>query len=289
MSLFSTSGISCEEHRSERQLLHAFVESRKRHTITHQDRQLLRPGARQYLGSVNRFARVRWGQAVCREFEEFFGLDDHHPFPNQPLFFVTLTHVACCTSHDAAFVDIPRFKNQLRKGLVGLSFVGMIEPGLYVNVAPGAKLSIKRVVSWHLHAVCWGENRSQMRERFRRLNQDGVYRSLLDSQLGAHQKQIPTKFLANGKRGFLADKLRYMVKSPQKAYRIYRTEQVTSDGEIRGCVRQRKSDLRAGDRITLFHLLKGLYLDQLAMAGGDGAAMLRRIKRAAVRPGPFGY
>jgi hypothetical protein len=66
-------------------------------------------------------------------------------------------------------------------------FAGMIEPALYVNVAPGTKLSIKRAVSWHLHAICWGGNRSQMRERFRRLNQDGIYRSLLDSQLGAHQ------------------------------------------------------------------------------------------------------
>jgi hypothetical protein len=71
--------------------------------------------------------------------------------------------------------------------------------------------------------------------------------------------------LANGKRTFLADKLRYMLNSPQKAYRIYKTEQVTSDGEILSCFRQRKSDLRAGDRITLFHLMKGLYLDQLAV------------------------
>jgi hypothetical protein len=170
MSLFSTFGISSQEHRSHGQLLHAFQESKRQHSITHQDRQLLRPGVRRHLGSVNRFARSRWGQAVYREFEDFFGLDDHHPFPHRPLFFVTLTYVCCCTSHDAAFVehdaafvDIPRFKNQLRKGLVGLSFVGMIEPALYVNVAPGTKLSIKRAVSWHVHAVCWGGNRSQMR------------------------------------------------------------------------------------------------------------------------------
>jgi hypothetical protein len=141
----------------------------------------------------------------------------------------------------------------------------MIEPGLYVNVAPGTKLSIKRAVSWHLHAVCWGEDRSQMSKRFRRLNRDGIYRSLLDSQLGAHQKQIPDAYLANGQRMFLADKLRYMLKSPQKAYRIFKTEQVTSDGEIVPCFRQRKSDLRDGDRITLFHLLKNLYLDELAV------------------------
>jgi hypothetical protein len=119
MSLFSTSGISSQERRSEGQLRHAFQGSRKRHSITLLDRQLLHSGVRRYLGSVNRFARIRWGEAVCREFEECFGLDDHHPFPDQPLFFVTLTHVACCTAHDAAFVDIPRFKTQLRKGWMG--------------------------------------------------------------------------------------------------------------------------------------------------------------------------
>jgi hypothetical protein len=289
MSLFSSSGISPQEHRSEGQLLHAFQESRRRSSISHRDRHLLRLGARQHLGSVNRFARIRWGQAVCQEFQEFFGLDDHHPFPHQPLFFVTLTHLSCCTSHDENFVDIPRFKNQLRKGMAGLSYLGMIEPALYVNVAPGTQLSMKRAVSWHLHAVCWGETRTQMRDRFRRLNKDGIYRSLLDSQLGAHQKKIPNSYLASGQRTFLADKLRYMLKSPQKAYRIYKTEQVTSDGKVVPCFRQRKSDLRAGDRITLFHLLKSLYLDELAMGGGDGVDMLRRIKRAAVRLGPSGY
>jgi hypothetical protein len=127
-----------------------------------------------------------------------------------------------------------------------------------------------------------------MRKRFRRLSRDGIYRSLLDSQLGAHQKQIPDSYLGNGNRTFLADKLRYMLKSPQKAYRIFKTEQVSSDGKVVPCFRQRKSDLRDGDRITLFQLLKNLYLDELAMAGGDGVDMLRRIKRAASRVGPSG-
>ena len=41
MSLFSTSGISSQEHRSHGQLVHAFQESWKRSSITQQDRQLL--------------------------------------------------------------------------------------------------------------------------------------------------------------------------------------------------------------------------------------------------------
>jgi hypothetical protein len=238
---------------------------------------------------VNRFARLLWSKAVCGEFQDFFGLDHGNHFPRQQVFFVTLTHDACCTPHDEIFVDIETFKRRLRPGLAGLSYIGMVEPALYVNVAPGTRWTSKKAVSWHLHAISWGENRQQMKDRFRRLNEDGVYRSIMDGQLGAHQKQIPPRFLDNGNRTFLADKLRYMLKSPRKAYRIYKTERVTSDGEVVRCFRQKKSVLRKGDQITLFHLMKDLYLDELAVGGGEGTDVLRRVKQAALRVGPSGH
>jgi hypothetical protein len=102
------------------------------------------------------------------------------------------------------------------------------------------------------------------------------------------RSDFPNAYLDDGKRTFLADKLRYMLKSPRKAYRIYQTERVTSDGEVVPCFRQRKSELRKGDHITLFHLMKPLHLDELAVGGADGAGMLRRIKKEAVRVGPSG-
>jgi hypothetical protein len=83
------------------------------------------------------------------------------------------------------------------------------------------------------------------------MNRDGVYRAILHSQLGAHQRQIPDAYLfKHPERTFLADKLRYVLKSPMKAYRIYKTERVTSDGECVPCLRQKKSELRKGDRIV---------------------------------------
>jgi hypothetical protein len=123
-----------------------------------------------------------------------------------------------------------------------------------------------------------------MKKRFYWLNKDGWYVSILHSQRGADQKEIPDSRLPNNRdRTFLADKLRYLLKSPQKAYRIYRTERVTSDGELVPCFRQRKSELREGDWITLFYLMKGLHLFELAAAGGEGTDIMRRIKRRAVR------
>jgi hypothetical protein len=183
-------------------------------------------------------------------------------------------------SSAASFIDIHRFKQTLRKGLRGLSYIGMIEPALYVNIAPGTRWSGKRAVSWHVHAICWGENRKQMRKRFARLNKQGVDRSVMPGQRGAHQKEIPRKFLTNSDRTFFADKIRYMLKSPCKAYRIYHAKNASGAGEAIS-FRQVKSDLRPGDHVDLFHLLKNFYLDQLAVGGGEGTDLLKRIKRAA--------
>jgi hypothetical protein len=214
----------------------------------------------------------------------FFDLDNQKTFPDQPLFFITLTDISCTTDHDAPWVDIYKFKRKLQAGLRRLSYVGMVEPGLYVNVCPGTRWSNKKAVSWHLHAICWGENRREMKKRFRWLNRDGWYLSILASQRGADQKEILDARLPNNcDRTFLADKLRYLLKSPKNAYRIYKTERMTCDGEVVPCLRQKKSKLRKGDRITLFYLMKGLHFPELAAAGGEGTDMMRRIKRAAVR------
>jgi hypothetical protein len=89
---------------------------------------------------------------------------------------------------------------------MGLNYVGMIEPGLYVNVTPGTRLSMKKAVSRHLHAVCWGESRKEMKKRFRRLNKKERYQPIMHSQLGAHQKEIPNAYLPKKpNRTFLAD------------------------------------------------------------------------------------
>jgi hypothetical protein len=184
------------------------------------------------------------------------------------------------TNHDAPWINIYDFKRKLQAGLRGLHYVGMVEPGLYVNVAPGTRWSNKRAVSWHLHAICWGQNRNEIKKRFCRLNRDGWYLSILDSQRGADQKEIPDARLPNNRdRTFLADKLRYLLKSPKNAYRIYKTNRVTADGELVPCLRQRKSELRKGDRITLFHLLKNLHFPELAAVNHEVDLLIHSRKK----------
>jgi hypothetical protein len=82
-----------------------------------------------------------------------------------------------------------------------------------------------------------------MKKRFCRLNRDGWYLSILNSQRGADQKEIwDSRLPTNRDRTFLADKLRYLLKSPKAAYRIYRTERVTRE------MAQIKSGMRAMTR-----------------------------------------
>jgi hypothetical protein len=58
---------------------------------------------------------------------------------------------------------------------------------------------------------------------------------------------------------------------------------VSLDGEIIPKFKQWKDDLRPGERLTLLQLMQDMYLDQLAVAGGEGAAILRRVKRRALQ------
>jgi hypothetical protein len=184
----------------------------------------------------------------------------------------------CCTSHDAKNIDIPGFIRLLRRGLRGLSYLGMVEPAYYVNVCEGARIHGKRMVSWHVHLLAWGESRSAIKTRIASLNKEGILLPIADGLAAAHQKRIS--------KGQLASKVCYMLKGPRKAYRLYKWEQVTADGEIIFRFRQKKDDLRPGERLTLLRLMEDMYLDQLALAGGEGAEILRRVKRRVLRDIP---
>ena len=94
---------------------------------------------------------------------------------------------------------------------------------------------------------------------------------IADGLAAAHQKRVS--------KGKLVDKVCYLLKSPKKAYRLFKWELVTADGEIVSRFKQKKDDLRPGERRTLFRLMKDMYLDRLALGGGEGAEILRRLKR----------
>jgi hypothetical protein len=235
--------------------------------------QLLNSDSR-WLNAVSPRGRIRWGELVCREISDHFNLGLGQPEPDQRLFLVTLCDRRGCTSHQEKNVDIPQFIRVLRRGLRGLSYFGMIEPALYSNVCEGTHVHGKRMVSWHGHLLAWGESKSAIRARIEGLNKEGILLPIADGLAAAHQKRIS--------KGKLASKICYILKSPKKAYRLYKYEAITPDGEIIQRFKQKKDDLRPGERLTLFRLMKDLYLDHLALGGGEGADILRRLKRRVV-------
>jgi hypothetical protein len=277
MWLFDQSQLRKQELETGSKLLSAIEQARKPSPFQRSHYlQLLNDDPR-WMSAGNPNARIRWGKLVCEELSDHFHLGPDQPEPDQRIFLVTLCDRRCCTPHTATNLDIPKFIRILRRGLRGLSYFGMIEPAYYVNVCKGARIYGKRLVSWHVHLLAWGEPQKQIKNRIEALNRK-VLLPIADGLPAAHQKRIS--------KGQLASKIAYMLKAPRKAYRLYKWEQVTSDGEIILRFQQKKQDFRPGERLTLFRLMQDLHLDQLALAGGEGSAMLRRIKRRVLHDLP---
>jgi hypothetical protein len=271
MWFFRQTSLRQQEVRTGSKLRSAIEESRNLSLFQRShDLQLLN-SVPSCLNAVSPQARIRWGEIVCEEFSNHFHLGPNKPEPDQRIFLVTLCDRRCCTSHQERNIDIPRFIRILRRGLRGLSYFGMIEPAYYVNMCQGTHLHGKRIISWHVHLLAWGESKSAISTRIERLNKEGILLSIADGLAAAHQKRIS--------RGKLASKVCYMLKAPKKAYRLFKYEQITPDGEILLRFKQKKDDLRPGERLTLFRLMQDMNLDHLALAGGEGAEILRRMKR----------
>jgi hypothetical protein len=278
MWFFRQTGLRQQELRTGSKLRSAIEEARSLSLFRRSlDLQLLDDDPR-WMSAVSSGARVRWGELVCQEFSDHFHLGPDKPEPQRRIFLVTLCDRRCCTSHQEKEIDIRGFIQRLRRGLRGLSYLGMIEPAYYVNVCKGTHVHGKRLVSWHLHLIAWGESRPCIKTRIENLNKEGILLPIADGLAAAHQKRIS--------KGKLSDKFCYMLKAPKKAYRLYKWEAVSPDGEIIPKFKQWKDDLRPGERLTLFRLLQDMYLDQLALGGGEGAEILRRVKRRVVRDLP---
>jgi hypothetical protein len=263
----------------------AFQESRKRHTLSRGDRQLPSPKFRSDLLAVNSFSRRIWGEAVSREVSRFFCDGGDGTTHNQDVFFVSLMDITCARSPEDRLTDadLEFIKNRLRYGLRGYSYLGMIEPAYYANLQHGVRYAGKRCMFWHLHALVWGVSRKELKKRLRKLVKAGRYVAITDGSDAADSREI--------KQGRLPTHVAYILKSPCKAYRVSVQDRkdafgrpiTDADGVVMQQFKQGKLNLRHGDRIVLFHAMKHLHLDKLAVAGGDGAKLVKTAKRVALK------
>jgi hypothetical protein len=278
--LFEQTRIEFYERQNASRLDHAFDHARNRNTVSRSDKLLIQYRERSSLLAVNRHSRVIWGKAVCEQLEKFFCSPDTTDH-NQTIYWVTLVDINCAMSVGATNVDIESIKKRLRSGLSGRHYLGVVEPAYYVNLQHG-RFAEPRCMFWHLHALVWGIRHEALSAFLRELEASGRYVAIAEGFDGVRAKKI--------KQGDLPTVAGYMLKSPRSAYRLSRLEEKGPDGEVQTDInglaltnyRQGKSELRPGERITLFHTMKGHYLDQLAVAGGEGVGLLARAKRRAL-------
>jgi hypothetical protein len=192
--------------------------------------------------------------------------------PAEPVFLVTLAEKSGLTTDQAQPINLSRIKRKLAAGMFGLSYIGMIEPGYYNNIFNQADEKQKNVISWHGHFLVWGISRKVLAQHLNKIKLR--FTPIMPGLCPVHTKRVsPDQF------GY---KLWYIIKSPRKEYSIGRRR--NSDkrtGSTR--FKQNSRNIRPGNRVKLFHLMRDMYLDQLAMAGGEGRQLLRQIKYEALR------
>ncbi len=285
MTFYSNTKIEYWQSREQSALRLAFQESRKRHTVTSGDRERLKLRFRNDLLAVNSFSRRIWGETVSNQLSSFFCDGGDGATHNQDVFFVSLMDVTCARSPEDQLTeaDLKLIGNRLRYGLRDFAYIGMIEPAYYVNLQYGVRHDGKRCMFWHLHALVWGVSRKELKKHLRKLVVAGRYAAIADGLDATHVRKI--------KQGRLPAHVAYIVKSPSKAYRISVRDRedeagqpvVDADGVVLQRFKQGKADLRHGERIVIFHAMKHLYLDKLAVAGGEGAGLLRTAKQITLR------
>lgn len=224
------------------------------------------------LPAVNPYARIKWGRIFIREVFRFFDMSDDQMHPHELAYFVTLVDGDLVTTAAPQKINVQGIRRKLGGRLRGINYIGMIEPAYYGNVFGIHGDGIKDLVSWHGHFLVWGLDQRKIADHVKGINCrcHGIM-PYLDA---AHQKQIEY-----GQFGY---KLWYIVKSPCKEYSIGK---LSKPDKRTGATkfRHNKRDIRPGTRVKLFYLMRPLYLDQLAMAGGKGRALLNCIKTAALR------
>src|ERR1700730_10948323 len=144
MSFFRQTGLRKQELRTGSKLRVAIEESRNQSLFQRSYNLQLLNSAPDWLNAVSPQARMRWGELLCDEFSNHFHLGPNKPEPDQRIFLLTLCDRRCCTSHQAKNIPIGQFIRILRRGLRGLSYIGMLEPAYYVNVCKGTHVHGKR-------------------------------------------------------------------------------------------------------------------------------------------------
>jgi hypothetical protein len=207
-----------------------------------------------------------------RETFDFFGIGNDKDAPTDPIFLVTIADKSHLIADQPQQIDLSQIRRKIGAGLMGLSYIGMIEPGYYNVIYEKFGNQRKNVVSWHGHFLVWGATEKRLAKNLAKIKPR--YTPIMPGLCAVHKKRIPADQF-----GY---KLWYILKAPRKEYSIgQRRECDQKTGAAK--FKQNSREIRPQHRLKLFDLMRDMYLDKMAMAGGEGSELLRRIKYEALR------
>lgn len=281
-SFFEASGIVQWSRTADQELQEAFEGAHNRGTVTPIDRRLLMRSAADRLLAVNAYSRIALGRYLCEEIANQHCVNDHWEH-DQPIFFATFIPKAGVVATGVHGVDLDGMKRSLQADLRGLSYLGTFEPGYYASLPSKDGGPGYQAICWHPHLLMWDLTTDQTARAIGRLRNSPNYEAVV-----AEFDAVDARQVANGE---LPETVAYLLKPPSHAYRVTRYPWVGENGEVRlrsdGTPRfyvgQRSSNLRKGERVTVFHSMKHLGLEELLVAGGQGSALRSRALHKATR------
>jgi hypothetical protein len=123
--------------------------------------QLLRNSDAFSLLSVNSKARIKWATVFVEEMFEFFKRAEGKDGPTDPMLLVTIADKSHVTTDQPQQINLVRIRRKLGAGLMGLSYIGMIEPGYYNVIYDEFGDQRKNVISWHGRVFVCGINKKK--------------------------------------------------------------------------------------------------------------------------------
>ena len=173
---------------------------------------------------------------------------------------------ACCDQN--LNFDYQAAKQKIRNAFLGKNFIGVIEPGYYPDEKwEDMSGQVGCLVSFHAHIVVWDTSKSKLQRHQRKISARFLPVAPDD------RKKFPTLNHLKTLRDLLKV-LRYSTKMPFEGY----------DKEIKGnSVNQSHADLQAIHHYRLFRFTRKHSLFDAWLAGGDGADILRDVRKAALK------
>ncbi len=243
------------------------ISGRGKHLFDDALKERLQDRSAHQLPAVNARARIKFATGMLASF--LTAVDEKH----QKFRFVTFSprDFAVPLSQAADF-DHELVRDWAMHRLAGYHFVGMVEAAFYTNAnaIPGV---VEPMVSWHAHAVVWGDRLHVLDARCEALNLK--FAALLPGKTAA-RSDVRTRKTAK-------ERMIYMSKGPVQDYRVFAKKREVVDpetGEIKAVASrefgQKEWMLKPGNAVKIFKVMGDRTIPDLAFSGGDGDAVLAR-------------